>query len=107
MSDFQRFHHRFIDALWRVRGILVWGVLLLMFITVVIAFCEEMSLGEAAYFTYVTGLSFGLGDIAPVTVIGRVVAIATGVLGLLFNGLVVAIAVYALRETAPARTEDD
>lgn len=106
MSDFQRFNQHFFHALWKVRGILVWVVLLLTISTLVIAYCEEMSFAEATYFTFVTGLTIGYGDIAPVTVMGRVMAIFIGVLGLLFNGLVVAVAVFALRDTIPSREED-
>jgi uncharacterized membrane protein len=51
------------------------------------------------YFTFVTGLTIGYGDISPVTLAGRIVAIMTGILGILITGLVVAIAVYALRKT--------
>jgi len=51
------------------------------------------------YITFVTGLTIGYGDIAPVTFVGRVVAILTGIQGMLISGLVVAIAVYALRKT--------
>ncbi len=106
MSDFQRFNQHFFHALWKVRGILVWVVLLLTISTLVIAYCEEMSFAEATYFTFVTGLTIGYGDIAPVTVMGRVMAIFIGVLGLLFNGLIVAVAVFALRETIPSDEED-
>ncbi len=60
---------------------------------------KKMPFADALYFTFVTGLTIGYGDIAPVTTGGRVIAILTGLLGVLITGLIIAIAVYALRKT--------
>jgi voltage-gated potassium channel len=70
-----------------------------------IAYYENISFADALYFTFVTGLTIGYGDISPETFAGRIVAIMTGVLGILITGLVVAIAVYALRKTMEASAD--
>ena len=57
------------------------------------------------YFTLVTGLTIGYGDIVPVTLAGRVFAILTGLVGILITGLIVAVAVYALRATMQPPTD--
>jgi uncharacterized membrane protein len=64
-----------------------------------------MPFADALYFTFVTGLTIGYGDIAPLTLAGRVVAILTGLVGILITGLIVAVAVYALRETMAPPTD--
>jgi hypothetical protein len=60
---------------------------------------ENIPLGEAIYFSFITGITIGYGDIVPHTTVGRVVSIALGFVGILFTGLVVAVMVRAVQET--------
>jgi hypothetical protein len=62
-----------------------------------IGFVEGWSVGDAVYFTFVTGLTIGYGDIVPRQALARVLAIGIGVSGLLLTGLIAGIAVYAMR----------
>jgi voltage-gated potassium channel len=63
----------------------------------VISATEKVSFGEAVYFSFITGLTVGYGDIAPITAIGRVISVLLGLIGILFTGVVVATAVEATR----------
>lgn len=91
--------HCFFHALWKLQGI-VYGLFAWLVVdAAAIAYFEKMRFADALYFTLVTGLTIGYGDIVPVTLAGRVVAIMTGLVGILITGLIVAVAVYALRET--------
>ena len=63
----------------------------------IIAATEKVSFGEAVYFSFITGLTVGYGDIAPITAIGRVISVLLGLIGILFSGVVVATAVEATR----------
>jgi Ion channel len=63
----------------------------------VIGFVEGWSAGDAVYFTFVTGLTIGYGDIVPRQAFTRALAIGIGLCGLLLTGLVAAIVVYAMR----------
>ena len=99
MTNFTRFSHHFFQALSRVWSILAGLIAWLVIGAVAIAYFENISFADALYFTFVTGLTIGYGDISPVTPAGRLVAILSGFLGVLITGLVVAIAVYALKET--------
>src|SRR6266511_1858846 len=62
-----------------------------------IGFIEGWSVGDAIYFTFVTGLSIGYGDIVPRQALGRALAVGIGICGLFLTGLMAGIAVYAMR----------
>ena len=47
-----------------------------------------------------TGFTVGYGDIAPTTPTGRVVSIGIALVGLVFTGIVIAVATRSLREIA-------
>ena len=57
-----------------------------------------ISLTEALYFAFITGLTVGYGDIVATTAIGQVISVLLGSVGLLFAGQVVAMAVRALEQ---------
>jgi hypothetical protein len=62
-----------------------------------IGFVEGWSVGDAVYFSFVTGLTIGYGDIVPRQALTRALAIGIGVSGLFLTGLIAGIAVYAMR----------
>src|SRR5260370_34057064 len=62
-----------------------------------IGFLEGWSVGDAVYFTFVTGLTIGYGDLVPRQALARVLATGIGVSGLFLTGLIAGIAVYAMR----------
>ncbi len=79
----------------------VWPVLsallgIIVALGVVIGLIEGWSLQESIYFAFVSGLTIGYGDLAPKTLLTRVLAILIGVCGVLLTALVAAVAVKAL-----------
>jgi voltage-gated potassium channel len=66
---------------------------------IVIALVEGISIGNSMYFSFITAFTIGYGDITPITIIGKVLAILIGLLGIIFTGLVVAISARALLTT--------
>jgi|SRR5262245_15274396 len=60
-------------------------------------FVEGWSLGDAVYFTFITGLTIGYGDLVPRQTLTRALAIGIGFSGLFVTGLIAAIAVHAMR----------
>jgi hypothetical protein len=81
---------------------LAWPVLSAILATQVllgllIGFVEGWSIGDAVYFTFVTGLTIGYGDIVPRQALARALAIGVGISGLFLTGLIAGIAVYAMR----------
>jgi voltage-gated potassium channel len=94
---------RFLVALGRglyitwpvLSGILVIEVVLGLLIGAI----EGWPVGDAVYFSFVTGLTIGYGDIVPRQTFTRALAIVIGFGGILLAGLVAAIAVNATRAT--------
>jgi Ion channel len=62
-----------------------------------VGFVEGWSVGDAVYFTFVTGLTIGYGDIVPRQAVGRALTIGIGLSGFFLTGLIAGIAVYAMR----------
>jgi voltage-gated potassium channel len=71
-----------------------------------IGLVEGWSFGDAVYFTFVTGLTIGYGDIVPRQGLARALAIGIGVSGLFLTGLIAGIAVYAMRTALSDRDTD-
>ena len=57
-----------------------------------VGFVEAWSVGDAIYFTFITGLTIGYGDIAPRQALARALAIGIGLSGLFLTGLIAGIA---------------
>ena len=79
----------------------VWPILsallgLIVALGVVVGLIESWSVQESIYFAFVSGLTIGYGDLAPKSLLARVLAIAIGVCGVLLTALVAAVAVKAL-----------
>ena len=65
-----------------------------------IGYIEKWRLDDALYFTFVTGLTIGYGDLTPRHVMSRVLVVVIGLAGTVLTGLVAAVSVEALRATA-------
>jgi hypothetical protein len=80
---------------------IVWpvisGVLVLMVtLGIIVGRLEGWSLGDSLWFTFVSGLTIGYGDLAPKAGVARALAVMIGILGILLTGLIAAVAVQAL-----------
>jgi len=92
---------RFLVALGRAIHV-TWPVLSAILVIqvalgLVIGLVEGWSVGDSVYFTFVTGLTVGYGDLVPRQALGRALAILIGLLGISLTGLAAAIAVHAMR----------
>ena len=90
---------------------LTWPVLsiILVFQVVLglmIGALEGWPLGDAVYFTFVTGLTVGYGDIVPRQGLARALAIVIGICGLFLSGVIAGIAVYAMHAAIDHRDSD-
>ena len=62
-----------------------------------VSLLQGWPLGDAFYFTFVTALSIGYGDLVPKGFLARLIAMVIGFTGILLTGLVAAIGVRALQ----------
>jgi Na+-translocating ferredoxin:NAD+ oxidoreductase RnfE subunit len=81
----------------------VWPILsglllLIVALGLVIGRIERWTITESVNFAFVSGLTIGYGDLAPKTVLTRLLAILIGIFGVLVTALVAAVAVRALTE---------
>jgi Na+-translocating ferredoxin:NAD+ oxidoreductase RnfE subunit len=96
---FKRFTSHFFHIAWHFRSVIFGLIALIVIGALVIAFVEKMPFGNALYFAFVTGLTIGYGEIVAKTVLGRIVALLIGLIGIIFTGMVVAIAVRAVQKS--------
>lgn len=86
----------------------VWPILstllgLIVALGLAVGLLEGWSIADSVYFSFVTGLTIGYGDLAPKTLLTRTLAVLIGACGVLLTALVAAVAVKAL--TAAQSTE--
>ena len=91
------FFGRLGEILRIVSPILVFLLLVIATLGVAVAFIEGWTIGEGIYFAFVTGLTIGYGDFTAKHTLGRIVAVMIGFTGIVFTGVIVAIAVQSLR----------
>jgi Ion channel len=70
-----------------------------------VGYLEGWRINDAAYFTFVTGLTIGYGDFVPGHVAARLISVAIGFSGILVTGLVAAVGVRALQEATKRKAE--
>ena len=80
-------------VVWPVLSILLGMIVAL---GLVVGLLEGWSVHESIYFSFVSGLTIGYGDLAPTRLLTRALAVLIGVCGVLLTALVAAIAVKAL-----------
>ena len=92
----------------------VWPILsallgLIVALGLAVGLLEGWSVQESIYFSFVTGLTIGYGDLAPKTLLTRTLAILIGICGILLTALVAAVAVKALTVArgGPSQPQDD
>ena len=94
---------RFNAALFRQLSV-VWPILSgvlsgMVCLGLLIGYLEGWGAGDVLYFTFVTGLTIGYGDLTPQRAVSRLFAVGIGFAGILLTGLVAAVVVQALRAT--------
>ena len=92
----------------------VWPILsallgLIVALGLAVGLLEGWSVPDSIYFSFVTGLTIGYGDLAPKMQLTRILAVLIGICGILLTALVAAVAVKALTVARGDRslTRDD
>jgi voltage-gated potassium channel len=82
---------------WKLKPIYASFLAIFLLGALAISYYEKLSYGDALYFTFVTALTVGYGDISPQSVIGRFIAIFLALVGLTLTGVMVASAVQVVK----------
>ena len=100
------FHYvfRIIKFIWPIFSSLL---ILIMVLGIVIGMREGWTIGDSLYFSFITGFTIGYGDITPHYPLTKILAVILAAVGFLFTGILVGIAVEALRYTVTGKTPLD
>jgi uncharacterized membrane protein len=99
MKMFVRFNYHFFIIIGRLHAVLLALSALILGIAVVIRHLEKMPFGESLYFSFITGLTIGYGDIVVKTPFARLLAVLLGLIGIIFTGIMVAAALRAVERS--------
>ena len=103
-AKFFRVYGQALKKTWPILGgmVVALGGLGLLF-----AFVERIRVLDALYFTCITAMSIGYGDITPDRMLGKIIAVAIGAIGMLTNGFMVSVALYAARKCLDEEFKSD
>jgi len=94
-----RFSYHFSIIMWHLKSVLISLFAVVVISAGVIAKLESLPFGDALYFTFITGLTVGYGDIAPKIPLARLIAVLLGLIGIIFTGIIVAAALRAIEKS--------
>jgi hypothetical protein len=109
MKESAELRRRFLAALLKELRV-VWPIVsgligAQLALGMLVGFFEGWRMSDAAYFTFVTGLTIGYGDLVPVRFTTRLITVVIGFSGILLTGLVAAVGVRALQEATTRDAE--
>jgi voltage-gated potassium channel len=99
MKMFIRFSYHFSIILGHLKSVLVFLMALMVISAVVVSRVEDLPFGEALYFSFITGLTIGYGDIVVKTPFARVIAVLLGLIGMITSGIMVAASLRAVEKS--------
>jgi len=94
-----RFSYHFLGILGRLKSVLLFLITLVVISAAVISQIEDLPFGEALYFSFITGLTIGYGDIVVKTPFARMVAVLLGLIGMIASGILVAASIRAVEKS--------
>jgi voltage-gated potassium channel Kch len=96
MRIFIRFSYHFFIIIWHFHAVFLSLFALIGGIAAIISHIEKIPFGDALYFSFITGLTIGYGDIVAKSPFGRIMAVLLGLIGIIFTGMMVAAAIRAV-----------
>ena len=99
MKMFIRFSYHFLIIVGRLQAVFLALIALVVISAVVISQIENLPFGETLYFSFITGLTIGYGDIVVKTPFARLISVLLGLIGIIFTGIMVAGAIRAVEKS--------
>ena len=94
-----RFSYHFLIIIGRLKSVFLFLITLVVISAAVISQIEDHPFGEALYFSFITGLTIGYGDIVVKTPFARLIAILLGLIGMIASGIMVAASIRAVEKS--------
>ena len=101
---FFHYVYRIIKFIWPIFSSLL---VMIMVLGLIIGFREGWTIGDSLYFSFITGFTIGYGDITPTYPLTKLLSVILAGVGFLFTGILVGIAVEALRYTITGKSPLD
>lgn len=95
MGLFVDFGWRFLLALALTSPLLISFILIITALGLVVGKREGWTRLDAIYFAFITATTVGFGDYYPKGKLARILTIVIALLGLIFTGIVIALAIHA------------
>lgn len=83
----------FFTYIYLCMPLLVGFLAIILILGQIVSYIEKWKSFDAIYWTFITALTIGYGDIRPVQKSARVISILIGLMGIMFTGLIVAITI--------------
>jgi hypothetical protein len=96
---FIRFSYHFLGIIGRLKSVLLFLITLIVISAAAISQIEDLPFGEALYFSFITGLTIGYGDIVVKTPFARLIAVLLGFIGMITSGIMVAASIRAVEKS--------
>ena len=94
-----RVSYHFLIIIGHLKSVLLFLIALVVISAVLISQIEDLPFGESLYFSFITGLTIGYGDIVVKTPFARLIAVLLGLIGMIASGILVAVSIRALEKS--------
>ena len=99
MKMFIRFAYHFLIIIGHLKSIFLFLIALVVISALVITQIENLPFGDTLYFSFITGLTIGYGDIVVKTPLARLIAVLLGLIGMITSGIMVAASIRAVEKS--------
>jgi voltage-gated potassium channel len=104
-EEFNFFIRYYYETATKCRGVNLVIFLLLVSLGVIFSFVEGIPIFQGIYFSFITALTVGYGDIIPHTALGQFLSLIIGILGVIFFGIIVGISSLAIHRAIASMTD--
>ena len=82
-----------------MKSVFLFLITLVVISAAMISNLEDLPFGEALYFSFITGLTIGYGDIVVKAPLARLMAVLLGLIGMIASGIMVAASIRAVEKS--------
>lgn len=103
MINFLQFFKMYFSLLASASQVILALLGVIIILGWILSFVEGISFFKALYFSFITALTIGYGDVIPCKPLGRIISVLQGITGMIFAGIMVAAAIKSLELSSQRR----